>query len=56
MSAINRGRKKAIPGIYTRLKKKELEARPMPILTHGSRNELSHELHITTERIQNPRL
>jgi len=23
MSAINRGRKKAIPGIYTRLKKKE---------------------------------
>jgi hypothetical protein len=53
MSRLSRGRK-SNPSIYKRLKDKEIEANPLPILTHGGK--LSQQLHMKCDRIINPGL
>ena len=43
-----------IKSIYQKIKEKQIEASPLPILTHGGK--LSHSLHQKCERLSNPRL
>lgn len=53
---ISRGRKRAATSIYQRLKEKQVDAMPLPVITHGAQSKQSHMLHAYCETVMNPRL
>jgi len=54
LKMINKGKKRAILGIYDRIKSQPVQMAPLPVLLHGASD--SHILHKPTDRIINSRL